>query len=670
MAEKNFEVGKALQTEEGALEHPFRQIDMNSCQYVDYLYSDGSTWNGNARFLQFADVGSGYYYPRTNTSTGIRFDTSQQRLELDLDNQSIKYDVCNSGLHVPFDGTTIGYDACTGYVSVIGGGGGGVSHPMTYTDSCGYTIRAAYLDAGTTYGERGNLRGFRFADVGDGYFYPRVNSSTGINWSQIAGLYLDLDNQSIKFDACNGGLRVPFDGTTIGYDACTGQVSVIGGGSSVSHPMTYSDMCGRTITALYADSSTYADNGNLRGFRYSDFGSGYWYPRTNSSTGVTWSNTQGIGLDLDNQTIKFDACNGGLRVPFDNTTIGYNVCSGVVEVLGGGGGGSSLGVSYTSYNTEYYLLGHSQVCSTSSVTAVTWSDSFYVGGRADYSDTYIRVKHRASDMYLTDAIFRSGTINMVQYRPTGGNSFYVNVNNDVTCNYYQSRISFDHSCHCYSWQFHVYGNGSVRSGTHEPVSNGLGSLGTSCNKWSVVYAQTGSINTSDERVKDNIRSLNDAEVATALACKDLIRIYQFTDAIEAKGVDGARLHVGVMAQALRQAFADNGLDASDYGMFCYDKNWSWTEWHCEYEVEVQNRDQEGNLMVDDNGDPVMVTQTEIEVVYAEPADDHSYTKVTPIPRHEKWSDPKADGIPDTADVNDAYAVRYDELAMFIIGAIS
>jgi hypothetical protein len=40
--------------------------------------------------------------------------------------------------------------------------------------------------------------------------------------------------------------------------------------------------------------------------------------------------------------------------------------------------------------------------------------------------------------------------------------------------------------------------------------------------------------------------------------------------VEKKG-DAARIHVGVYAQELSDAFASEGLDAADYGMFCYDE---------------------------------------------------------------------------------------------------
>lgn len=58
------------------------------------------------------------------------------------------------------------------------------------------------------------------------------------------------------------------------------------------------------------------------------------------------------------------------------------------------------------------------------------------------------------------------------------------------------------------------------------------------------------------------------------------KVFQFKDAVEKKGID-ARLHVGVIAQEVKAAFESEGLDATRYGLLCYDK------WDDEYEdVEV------------------------------------------------------------------------------------
>ena len=95
-------------------------------------------------------------------------------------------------------------------------------------------------------------------------------------------------------------------------------------------------------------------------------------------------------------------------------------------------------------------------------------------------------------------------------------------------------------------------------------------LGGPSNRWTTVYATTGTINTSDGRQKQQGRSLSDAERAVAVKVKGLIKTFKYNAAVEKKG-DAARIHVGVYAQELSDAFASEGLDAADYGMFCYDE---------------------------------------------------------------------------------------------------
>jgi hypothetical protein len=95
-------------------------------------------------------------------------------------------------------------------------------------------------------------------------------------------------------------------------------------------------------------------------------------------------------------------------------------------------------------------------------------------------------------------------------------------------------------------------------------------LGGPSNRWTTVYATTGTINTSDARQKQQDRPLSEAERAVAVRVKGLIKTFKFNEAVAAKG-DGARIHIGVYAQELADAFAAEGLDATHYGMFCYDE---------------------------------------------------------------------------------------------------
>lgn len=110
-------------------------------------------------------------------------------------------------------------------------------------------------------------------------------------------------------------------------------------------------------------------------------------------------------------------------------------------------------------------------------------------------------------------------------------------------------------------------------------------LGHPAFRWSTVYAATGTINTSDEREKQQIRSLTDDERAVAVRVKSLIRAFKFNDSVKNKG-DAARIHFGVIAQDVKAAFEAEGLAAQDYAILCYDE---WIE-------QVEVRDDDGSVM--------------------------------------------------------------------------
>ena len=96
--------------------------------------------------------------------------------------------------------------------------------------------------------------------------------------------------------------------------------------------------------------------------------------------------------------------------------------------------------------------------------------------------------------------------------------------------------------------------------------------GTAANRWSVIYAGNGTINTSDANQKEQITDLSDAEKRVAVKLKSLIKKFKFKNAVAEKG-DAARWHVGVIAQDVEAAFASEQLNANDYGVFCRDVWW-------------------------------------------------------------------------------------------------
>jgi hypothetical protein len=119
--------------------------------------------------------------------------------------------------------------------------------------------------------------------------------------------------------------------------------------------------------------------------------------------------------------------------------------------------------------------------------------------------------------------------------------------------------------------------------SYEPNTSNSVSLGSSAKLWSTVFAGTGAINTSDEREKQQIESIDSAVLA---AWKKVnFKQFKFNDAVEKKG-DSARIHIGVIAQQVKEAFESEGLDAFEYGLLCYD----------EWDETPELKDEEGNIL--------------------------------------------------------------------------
>ena len=113
-----------------------------------------------------------------------------------------------------------------------------------------------------------------------------------------------------------------------------------------------------------------------------------------------------------------------------------------------------------------------------------------------------------------------------------------------------------------------------------PATDNTLALGEASRRWSVVYAGTGTINTSDERSKQDIEPIPQSWL-DAWGDVEFVR-YRFRDAVATKG-DGARWHVGVIAQRVKEAFEARGIDPFEIGILCYD---AWDE----------HEDADGNIL--------------------------------------------------------------------------
>lgn len=103
-------------------------------------------------------------------------------------------------------------------------------------------------------------------------------------------------------------------------------------------------------------------------------------------------------------------------------------------------------------------------------------------------------------------------------------------------------------------------------------------LGSSVNQWQDIYLKNSPIVSSDRRLKQDIANIPEA-VFRAWEKVNFCQ-YRFKEAVEKKGSE-ARLHVGMIAQEILEAFNSQGLNATDYGIVCHD---SWEDQYQDVEV--------------------------------------------------------------------------------------
>ena len=107
-------------------------------------------------------------------------------------------------------------------------------------------------------------------------------------------------------------------------------------------------------------------------------------------------------------------------------------------------------------------------------------------------------------------------------------------------------------------------------GNFIPSDDNSQDLGSSSNRFDDVFATNGSIQTSDERQKQDFETITEAEKRVATVLKGKLKKYRFKDAVTSKG-EKARIHFGIVAQEIKAAFEAESLDPATYGMFCYDE---------------------------------------------------------------------------------------------------
>jgi hypothetical protein len=186
-----------------------------------------------------------------------------------------------------------------------------------------------------------------------------------------------------------------------------------------------------------------------------------------------------------------------------------------------------------------------------------------------------------------------------------------------------------------------------RAGANAVSDNAL-DLGDGGSRFDDIYATNGTIQTSDRNEKQDIEVLSDAETRVAQACKGLLRKFRLQDAVAEKG-DDARIHFGIIAQDLQDAFAAEGLDAGRYAMFI-----SSTWWETQTDVPAVEAVEAVEATYDEDGNELTPA---VEAVEAKEA----YTRTDTYETLEE--------APEGATERTRLGVRYPELLAFIIGVL-
>ena len=178
-----------------------------------------------------------------------------------------------------------------------------------------------------------------------------------------------------------------------------------------------------------------------------------------------------------------------------------------------------------------------------------------------------------------------------------------------------------------------------------PSTDNTRTLGSAALAYSVVYARTGAINTSDATLKRDFRNLTAAEIAAGRDLARAIVVYRWRDAVDEKG-EAAREHIGPTVQRAIEIMQAHGLDPFNYGFICHD---TWEQQTVEHAaIEAQ---------------PALPAREAVPEVLD--ATGQIVRQAAPAREGTPAVEARAAYTEITLAAGDRYAFRYDELAMFI-----
>lgn len=369
--------------------------------------------------------------------------------------------------------------------------------------------------------------------------------------SEISGV------NGVTFRGSKFGTEIRYEGTGFAFTWGTSTDSVLNYGGGVDGfyiVLTNKDGNG---FSLYATVNCVIQNGKIEGV-FADFA-------TKTNTGIVisgadassfWNVVQNVqmshiyeGIVLTCGTVNATQqtfINVGI---VGNYSSGTTLCKGILITGGTNDNGAGTVVVGCYFENLRYGLQHNSVSGAITVTGCefeladdgTAKDVFFAGSGNGNASSYFG-NHRLQNVGGTPS--------------EGGNQFVrgIKVLGDMF------RLGGDGASNNDWFEFYET---IFAAGLDNTVN-----LGSGGQRFGTVFAATGTINTSDEREKEQIEGIPD-EWLDAWADVNWVR-FKWRDAVAEKGEE-ARWHIGLIAQQVRDAFAGHGIDAHKIGLLCYDE---------------------------------------------------------------------------------------------------
>lgn len=106
-------------------------------------------------------------------------------------------------------------------------------------------------------------------------------------------------------------------------------------------------------------------------------------------------------------------------------------------------------------------------------------------------------------------------------------------------------------------------------GSLSPASDNAYPIGSSGSRVTSIFATNGTIQTSDARMKTEVRAMTSQELSAAKEIAKEVGFFKWLERVETEG-EMARWHAGITVQRVIEIMEKNGLDAVKYGIVCHD----------------------------------------------------------------------------------------------------